>query len=63
MMKEFEYCSLFRKLNEKQILIFDDIIHRKTLYFDTLICLFLTRGARISKTFTLKFSKVLMIIK
>jgi hypothetical protein len=55
MMKEFEYFSLFRQLNEKQRLIFDDIIYRKQLYFDTLICLFLTRGARISKTFTLKF--------
>jgi hypothetical protein len=29
-------------------------MHRKQLYLDTPICLFLTRGARIGKTFTLK---------
>jgi hypothetical protein len=30
-------------------------MHRKQLYFDALICLFLTGGVRISKTFALKF--------
>ncbi len=32
MMKEFEYCSLFKQFNEEQILIFDDIMYRKQLY-------------------------------
>jgi len=30
-------------------------MHRKQLYFDALICLFLTGGVGISKTFALKF--------
>jgi len=34
-MKEFEYCSLFKQLNEEQRLIFDDVRHRKQLYYDT----------------------------
>jgi len=55
MMEEFEYCSLFRKLNEEQRLIFVDVMHRKQLYPDTSICLFLIGGVRTSKTFTLKF--------
>jgi hypothetical protein len=50
MMEEFEYCSLLRQLNEEQRLIFDDVMHRKQLYPDTLICLFLKRG----NFFTLK---------
>jgi hypothetical protein len=54
MMEKFEYHSLFRQLNEEQRLIFDDIMHRKQLHFDTLICLFLIRGVGI-KIFTLKF--------
>jgi hypothetical protein len=54
MMEEFEYCILFRQLNEKQRLIFDDVMHRKQLYHDTLICLFLTGGVGIGKIFTLK---------
>jgi hypothetical protein len=40
MMEEFEYCSLLKQLNEEQKLIFDDVMHRKKLYYDTLICLF-----------------------
>jgi hypothetical protein len=44
MMKEFEYCILLKQLNEEQRLIFDDIMHRKQLYHDISICLFLTRG-------------------
>jgi Cdc6-like AAA superfamily ATPase len=54
MMEEFEYCSLFWQSNEEQILIFDDVMHRKQLYHDTLICLFFIRGAGTGKTFTLK---------
>jgi hypothetical protein len=54
MMEEFEYRSLLKQLNEEQRLIFDDVMHRNQLYFDTLICLYLTRGVRIGKTFTLK---------
>jgi hypothetical protein len=53
MMEEFEYCSLFKQLNED--FFFDDIMHKKKLYFDTLICLFLTRGVEIGKNFILKF--------
>ncbi len=52
--EEFEYFSLFRQLNEKQRLIFDDVMHRKQLYHGTLICLFLNKGAGTSKTFRLK---------
>ncbi len=44
MMEEFEYCILLRQLNEEQRLIFDDVMHRKQLYLDTSICLFLTWG-------------------
>jgi hypothetical protein len=29
-------------------------MHRKSLYLDTSVCLFLTRGVETSKTFTLK---------
>jgi hypothetical protein len=29
MMEEFEYHSLLKQLNEKQKLIFDDVMHRK----------------------------------
>jgi hypothetical protein len=54
MMKKLEYNSLFRPLNEEKILIFDEVMHRKQLYFHTPICLFLTGGAGISKNFTLK---------
>jgi hypothetical protein len=28
MMEEFEYCNLFKQLNEEQRLIFDDVMHR-----------------------------------
>jgi hypothetical protein len=38
----------------KKILIFDDVMHKKQLYPNTLICLFLTRGVGTGKTFTLK---------
>jgi hypothetical protein len=44
MMEELEYHNLLRQLNEEQILIFDDVMHRKQLYPNTPICLFLTRG-------------------
>jgi hypothetical protein len=54
MMEEFEYHSVLKQFNEKQRLIFDDVIHRKQLYPNTLICLFLTRGVGTNKTFTLK---------
>jgi hypothetical protein len=54
MMEEFEYHSLFRQLNEKKRLIFDDVMHKIQLYLNTSICLFLIGGARIGKTFTLK---------
>jgi hypothetical protein len=29
MMGEFEYHSLYKQLNEEQILIFDDVMHKK----------------------------------
>ncbi len=45
---------MFRQLNKKQRLIFDDITYRKKMYFNIPIHIFLTRGARIGKTFTLK---------
>jgi hypothetical protein len=54
MMEEFEYCSLLKQLNEEQRLIFDDVMHRKKLYHDTRICLFLRSGVGTSKTFRLK---------
>jgi len=41
-------------LNEEQRLIFDEIMHRKQMYLDPTICLFLTKGVRIGKTFALK---------
>jgi hypothetical protein len=44
LIEEFEYHNLLKILNEEKILIFDDIMHRKQLYHDTLICLFLARG-------------------
>jgi hypothetical protein len=54
MMEEFEYRNLFKQLNEEQRLIFDDVMHRKQLYLNTSICLFLIRGVGIGKKFTLK---------
>jgi hypothetical protein len=54
MMEEFEYCSFSRQLNEEQRLIFDDVMHKKQLYLNTSICLFLIGGAGTRKTFTLK---------
>jgi hypothetical protein len=54
MMEEFEYRNLFKPLNEEQRLIFYDVMHRKQLYPDTLICLFLIGGVGIGKNFTLK---------
>jgi chromosomal replication initiation ATPase DnaA len=54
MMEELEYCGLLRQLNEEHILIFDDVMHKKKLYRDTLICLFLIGGVGIGKTFILK---------
>ncbi len=41
-------------MNEEQRLIFDDIMSRKQMYLDPTICLFLTKGVRIGKTFALK---------
>jgi hypothetical protein len=49
-MEKFECHSLLKQLNEKKKNIFDDVMHRKQLYHDIMICLFLTWG----KTFTLK---------
>ncbi len=54
MMEEFEYCSSLRQLNEEKRLIFDDVRHKKQLYLNTFICLFLIGGVGIGKTFTLK---------
>jgi archaellum biogenesis ATPase FlaH len=54
MMEEFEYHNLCKKLNEEQRLIFDDIMHKKQLYLDTPICLFLIGDVGTGKTFTLK---------
>jgi hypothetical protein len=54
MMEEFEYGILLKQLDEEKRLIFDDVMHRKQLYPYPLTCLFLTRGAGINKTFTLK---------
>jgi len=53
-MDELEYWSMFRQLNKEQRLIFDNIMYRKHMYFNITIHVFLTRGARTSKTFTLK---------
>jgi hypothetical protein len=39
---------------KKKNLIFDDVMHRKQLYLDTPICLFLGGGVGIGKIFTLK---------
>jgi hypothetical protein len=54
-MEEFEYCSLLKQLNERQKLIFDDVMHRNNCTFNTLICLFLTWDVGINENFTLKF--------
>jgi len=54
MMEEFEYHNLCKKLNEEKKYIFDDIMHKKQLYLDTPICLFLIGDVGIGKTFTLK---------
>jgi hypothetical protein len=54
MMEKFEYRNLFGQLNEEKILIFDDVMHKKQLYPDILICLFLTWGDGTSKSFILK---------
>jgi hypothetical protein len=54
MIKKLEYHSVHRHFNEEKILIFDDAMHREQLYFDTPICLFLTRGVGTNKTSTLK---------
>jgi ABC-type transport system involved in cytochrome c biogenesis ATPase subunit len=34
--------------------LFDDVMHKNQLYFNTSICLFLTGAVGIGKTFTLK---------
>jgi len=54
MMEEFEYRNLLKQLNEEQKLIFNDVMHRKLLHPDTLICLFFTWGVGTNKNFTLK---------
>jgi hypothetical protein len=55
MMEKFEYHNLLRQLNEEQRLILDDVMHRKQLYPNIPICLFLIGGVETSKNFTLKF--------
>jgi hypothetical protein len=54
MTKKFEYYSLLKQVNEEQISIFDDVMHRNQLYLDTPICLFFIRGVGIGIFFTLK---------
>jgi hypothetical protein len=39
----------------KTFKIFDDVMHKKQLYLDTLICLFFIKAVGSSKTLTLKF--------
>jgi len=39
----------------KTFKIFDDVMHKKQLYLDTLICLFFIKAVGTSKTLTLKF--------
>ncbi len=51
MMENFEYHSLFRKLND---FFFDDFMHKNQLYLDTSICLFLIGAVGTGKVFTLK---------
>jgi hypothetical protein len=53
-MENFQYRSLLGQLNEEQILIFDDVMHKKQLYLDTPIWLFLIGGVKTGKTFTMK---------
>jgi hypothetical protein len=55
MMENFEYYSLIIQLNEGRKLIFDDIMHRKQLYPNTTMCLFLIKGSKTTETFTLNF--------
>ncbi len=55
MMENFEDHDLLSQLKDEQILIFDDIMHRKHLNPNTPICLFLTRGVATSKICTLNF--------
>jgi hypothetical protein len=55
-MKFFEYYSLLKQLNDEYKLIFDDVMHRKQLYPNTPICLFLQEVLELVKTFTLKFT-------
>jgi hypothetical protein len=55
-MKKFEYYSLLKQLNDEYKLIFDDVMHRKQLYPNTPICLFLQEVLELVKTFTLKFT-------
>ena len=53
-MKNEEYISMLRLLNEEQRAIYDDIMYKKRVHFDEPIYLFLTGGARTGKTFTLQ---------
>jgi len=63
-MKKIEYYNLLKKLNENFKYIFDDVMHIKQLYPNTPICLFLTKGVRTSKKFTLKYNlRIITIIK
>jgi hypothetical protein len=55
MIEESKYCNLFKHLNEEKILIFIEIMHNFLFYSNMLICLFLIRGVKTCKTFTLKF--------
>jgi hypothetical protein len=54
-MEEFEYCSLFKQLNERQKKNLMMLCIENNCTFKTLICLFLTGDVGISENFTLKF--------
>ncbi len=43
MMEEFEYCNLLKQLNEKQRLIFDDVMYKKNYIFIYQFVYFLQR--------------------
>jgi len=53
MMEEFEYCGLFKQLNEE--FFFFMMFRIQKFYLNTLICLFFTKPISSNKTFTLKF--------
>jgi hypothetical protein len=53
-MDESKYQSMLKQLNKEKRLIFENIMYRKQMYYNIPIHIFLTWGARIGKTFTLK---------